>query len=398
MRTSSILGSALLIAASSLVSFSAFADDDANKLKIQPTGRILADGALFAPTQDGRFANGVALSDIRIGAKATFGNWMAKLDVGYAWGKIGMKDVYIQYKFNPNNLIRGGYFVHQFGLQSATSSSMKCTFEAPITDTYMNATGRNLGVMYLYDKDKFLAGVSAICGTSLTTPANNMGVVSGGAITRLLYRPFNTPGTIFQFGLSAWYQTGFHNRTGDKTSTGYFAYSANYPTRVDQVSLLNTTIDDAKGVVKLSPELLFSKGRVALEGQYYYMNVNRRHAFKPFISQGAYGTFRTLIIGDKEYGYSSADGGLATPKPKTLECVLGYNYTKASDAKAAIYGGITNDYSVTFNYYINKYMLARLRWSYTDLREAGSFDDNGHLSIAPRSHVNIIEARLQFLF
>ncbi len=397
MKTRSILGAALLIAAATLP---AMAEDEAPKLKIQPTGRVLADGALFAPTQDGRFSNGVALADIRVGAKASFGNWLAKIDIGYAWGVIGMKDVYLQYKFNDNNLIRGGYFVHQFGLQSSTSSSMKCTFEAPITDTYMNATGRNLGVMYLYDKDKFLAGVSAICGTQAISPANAMGVVSGGAITRLLYRPFHTPGTIFQVGMSGWYQTAMHSRgKDDKISSGYFYYNAGYPTRVDKVTLLKTQIDDAKGVVKLSPELLFSKGRVALEGQYYYMNVNRRHAYEPFISQGAYGTFRALILGDKEYGYASADGGLATPKPKTLECVLGYNYTKASDAKAAIYGGITNDYSVTFNYYINKYMLARLRWSYTDLRDQGSVDEQtGQMTFAPRSHVNIIEARLQFLF
>ena len=49
--------------------------------------------------------------------------------------------------------------------------------------------------------------------------------------------------------------------------------------------------------------------------------------------------------------------------------VLMYNYTNASDASAGIYGGITNDASCTFNYYINKYMIARLRYSYTTVRD-----------------------------
>lgn len=395
MKTLTILSTSLLLAAAAIP---AIAQEEGPKFKLQPTGRVLADGALFAPTYHGKFADGVAIADVRVGAKATYGNWMAKIDIGYAFGSISMKDIYIQYKFNSSNLLRGGYFVHQFGLQSATSSSMKCTFEAPITDTYMNATGRNLGVMYLYDKDKFLASASAICGTSITTPASNMGVVSGGAISRLLYRPLHETGTVVQAGISGWYQSSFHSRQNGVTGPGYFTYSATYPTRVDKVTLLSTSLNDTRGVVKLSPEWLFSKDRFALEGQYYYMNVNRKNGQHAFISQGVYGSLRVLLFGDKKYGYSSADGGLATPKPKTMECVLGYNYTNASDSKAAVYGGITNDYSVTFNYYINKYMLARLRYSYTNLRNSGEFDDQGTLAITPKTHVNIIEARLQFMF
>ena len=394
MKISTILGSTLLLAAA----IPAFAQDEAPKFKIQPTGRVLADGALFAPTDDGKFADGVNIADVRMGVKAYYGNWMAKIDVGYGFGQISMKDVYIQYKFNDKNLIRGGYFVHQFGLQAATSSSMKPTFEAPITDTYMNATGRNLGIMYQYNGDKFLANVSGIAGTQITTAANTMGRVSAGGITRLLYRPIHTPGTIAQVGMSGWYQSAMHKREGDVTSPGYFTYSANYPTRVDKVSLLSTTVNDANGVVKLSPEWLVSKGRFAFEGQYYYMNINRKHDLSSFTAQGIYGELRALVFGDKKYGYASGDGGLATPAPKTLECVVGYNYTDATDSKAGTYGGITNDYSVTFNYYINKYMLARLRYSYTDLRQSGSLNDAGEVNLNPKSHVNIIEARIQFMF
>lgn len=390
MKTKSIFTAALLMATA--IAPALRAQDDKPKFKFTPAGRILLDGAVFTPHKGG-FADGVAIPDIRLGGKAEYGNWLAKIDVGYSFGKIGLKDVYLQYKFDDNNLLRGGYFVHQFGLQSATSSSMKPSFEAPITDTYMNATGRNLGFMYMYDKDAFLATASVIVGTKLTEHANDAGKVSVGGISRLLWRPYHSEGAVAQVGVSGWYQSAFHEAVENEDGTpgvskGFFDYSANYPTRVDQVTLLSTDIENARGVFKLSPELLLSKGRFALEGQYYYMNVNRKdgHAF---VSNGAYGLLRGLICGDSSYGYSSADGGLATPKPKTLECVLGYNYTNASDSKAGIYGGITNDFSVTFNYYINKYMLARLRWSYTNVRGA---DD------VPKNHVNIIEARVQFKF
>lgn len=371
------------------------AQDEAKpKFKFTPSGRILLDGAVFGPEHKAGFADGIALPDIRVGGKAEYGNWLAKIDVGYAFGKIGMKDVYIQYKFNPTNLLRGGYFVHQFGLQSATSSSFKETFEAPITDTYMNATGRNMGFMYLHYGDKFLASASGIIGTKLTERANDAGKVSLGVMSRLLWHPVTKEGKVAQVGVSGWYQSSYHSGTKEadgslKVSPGFFNYSADYPTRVDNVTLVSTNIDNARGVFKLSPEFQLAYDRFALAGQYYYMNVNRKDGMKHFQAQGAYGVFRALLFGDTSYGYSDVDGGLALPKPKTLECVLSYNYTNASDKNAMIWGGITNDYSVTLNYYINKYMLCRLRWSYTNLRNSADL---------PRNHVNIVEARVQFKF
>ena len=83
------------------------------------------------------------------------------------------------------------------------------------------------------------------------------------------------------------------------------------------------------------------------------------------------------------------DAGLATPKKGSLECVLSYNYTSLTDASAGIYGGRLNDLSCTFNYYINKYMIARLHYSYThtwDRAGVGSMTLNGFM------------ARLQIIF
>lgn len=368
------------------------AQEEKPKFKFSPTGLILLDGALFTP-HDGGFADGVAIPEVRLGGRAEYGKWLGRIDVGYAFGKLSMKDVYIQYKFDDSNLLRGGYFVHQFGLQSASPSAMKSSFEAPVSDMYVQAHGRNVGFMYIHDKDALFAAASLIVGTKLTEPANDAGKVSVGGISRLVWRPYHSEGAVAQFGVSGWYQSAFHevvvNEDGSPgVSRGFFDLSVNYPTRVDCVTLLSTNIEDARGVFKLTPELLLSKGRFALEGQYYYMNVNRKGG-NAFVSNGAYGLLRGLIFGDKSYSYSSVDGCPATPKPKTLECVLGYNYTNANSRRAGIYGGITSDYSVTFNYYINKYMLARLRWSYTDLHGAADIADN---------HVNIFEARLQFRF
>jgi len=53
---------------------------------------------------------------VRVGVSATYGKWKAKVDVGFARQSLSLKDICLDYNFNKVNLIRMGYFVHQFGL------------------------------------------------------------------------------------------------------------------------------------------------------------------------------------------------------------------------------------------------------------------------------------------
>ena len=396
MKRSHSLLCAALFAAMAVPSASAALDSipsiKVDKLTITPAGRILLDGAVYTPGGDGLNA-GVAMPDIRFGGKMSYGNWAAKIDVGYGYGKLSMKDVYLQYKFNGSNLLRGGYFVHQFGLNAATSSSMKPAMEAPTSDDFFKATGRNLGIMYVYDHKAFFAGVSAILdGTSLTTPSNQQGKASYGGLTRLVYRPLHSTGLIVQAGVSGWIQSALHKATEEDgqytVSQGYFDFGANFPTRVCKTSMLSADVTDASSVFKFTPELLVAKNRLALEGQYYYMNVARKGDLKSYKASGVYGLLRGILIGG-DYGYSHADAGLATPAPKTLELVAGYNYTDANCSEAGIFGGRSNDASLTFNYYVNKYVIARLRYRYTNVK--GS-------DVVPDRHVNMVQARIQVIF
>ena len=67
-------------------------------------------------------------------------------------------------------------------------------------------------------------------------------------------------------------------------------------------------------------------GPVALEAQYYYLQVNRKKDFNNYKASGMYGILRGLLIGGN-YRYSHTDCGIATPDSGSLECVFGYNYT-----------------------------------------------------------------------
>lgn len=374
--------------------FAAMAADDSPKLQINPTGRILMDGAAYIGgnpdgvdySADKKFVDGVAIPDLRLGAKATLGKWKAKIDVGFAYGKVGLKDTYLEYDFDKENLLRGGYFVPQWGLNSETSSSMKPSYEEPTSNEFFNANPRWLALMYQYNGNHFFQGTTLFVEKgAMTENATALGKQAWGAETRLVWRSAEGGSDVLQVGSS------FHYSRPDTDNHTGFKFSANFPSRVSKVTLLQANVTDARGLFKLSPELLWLKDRFAFEAQYYFMNVARSHGLGNYQAHGAYGMLRGVLLGDN-YQYSKSSVGMGTPAPKTLELVVDYNWTNANSSKADIFAGITNDVSATFNYYINKWMIARLRYSYTDVK------DRKVAGLAPDRHVNTIEARLQVIF
>lgn len=386
MRKTILLASAALLCSSQAIMAQ---DNSEPKFKITPTGRILLDGALFASPQKDEFKDGFAIPDVRLGAKFQYGKWKAQIDVGFAYNKVGLKDVYFEYDFNPNNFLRAGSFIHQYGLQSATSSSMKPTMEEPISNAVFNDS-RQIGLMYVHSGDKFFGTASVHVEPKATTVVlrpDQFTQEGWGFRSRLVARPIHTDGKVVQVGFSGGFATP-QNVNDANTPHNSFQFKSNFPTSVTQVTAIDATVDHAMNLWKFTPELLLSYGPIALESQYFFQRVNRRNGLRHYTSQGAYVTLRGLILGGN-YSYSMMDAGLATPKKGALECVLDYNYTSLTNPAAGIYGGRLNDFSATLNYYINKYMIVRLHYSYTH-----TWDRAG---VGPKS-LNAFMARLQVIF
>lgn len=135
------------------------------KFTVKPTGRILFDAAYVNPQhQEDKLNSGVGIPDMRIGVSFSYDQWKGKVDIGYAYGKVNMKDVILQYDINPTNFVRGGYFIHQDGYQSCTSSSFKETMEEPQSNAVFS-NDRMLGLMYEHADDKVLATASFVVET-----------------------------------------------------------------------------------------------------------------------------------------------------------------------------------------------------------------------------------------
>lgn len=355
-----------------------------DKIVVKPSGRILLDGAMMHSSNEElnqQAEGGFTMPDIRVGLKATYGPWKLKVDVGYGRSTLSMKDVYLEYNFADGNLLRGGYFVHQFGYQSCTSTSFKVAMEQPETQAFCNGE-RLLGVMFEHYDDKFLAAASVYSDNqSFKKATNETGYQGKGMMGRFVYHPAIQRGNLFHVGMGLSYEEASKNRKNMK-------WSANYPTRVCELTAIGTELQDAKSDIKLSGELMRAKGRVALEAQYAYMNVWRTDGAPNYATWGAYGNLRFLL--NNEYAYNVHDGGIANPDPKSWELVAAYNYTDMNDGD--IRGGKLSDWSLTMNYYINKYVVWRISAHYANVGASNT----GVTAIAEKNKYSVLETRIQF--
>lgn len=369
-----------------VMGFAAAANAQENKLVVKPSGRILMDAAFLNSSNkavDEQCVDGVNVPDIRIGMKVSYGKWEGKADIGYARGSVSPKDIFIQYNFNKQNFLRGGYFVHQFGYQSATSSSFKVSMEEPETHSAFGVGGRLVGLMYEHSDDKFMGTGSVYTDAqSFKKQTNHTGYQGSGFLTRLVYHPLIEKGNLFHVGIGLNYELAAENRSN-------MEFKAPYPVRVAGINAIGAKITDAKNDFKFSGELMAAKGHVGIEGQYIFMNVDRKGDAKSYNAWGAYGNLRFLL--NNEYEYVKNDAGIATPAPKSWELVAAYNYTDMNDAKAGFHGGKLSDWALTMNYYINKYMIWRVSGH---IVRAGESDYSGF----NKNTFRVIETRLQFKF
>lgn len=374
------------MAAALVMGFAAAANAQENKLVVKPSGRILMDAAFLNSSNkavDEQCVDGVNVPDIRIGMKVSYGKWEGKADIGYARGSVSPKDIFIQYNFNKQNFLRGGYFVHQFGYQSATSSSFKVSMEEPETHSAFGVGGRLVGLMYEHSDDKFMGTGSIYTDAqSFKKQTNLTGYQGSGFLTRLVYHPLIEKGNLFHVGIGLNYELAAENRSN-------MEFKAPYPVRVAGINAIGAKITNAKNDFKFSGELMAAKGHVGIEGQYIFMNVDRKGDAKSYNAWGAYGNLRFLL--NNEYEYVKNDAGIATPAPKSWELVAAYNYTDMNDAKAGFHGGKLSDWALTMNYYINKYMIWRVSGH---IVRAGESDYSGF----NKNTFRVIETRLQFKF
>ena len=379
----------LLIIASTLICKS----EEDPKFKVVPSGRVLIDGAVYASPQKYLFKDGMAIPEARLGAKLSYGKWSSWIDVGFAYGKIGLRNMWIQYDFNQHNSLRVGNFLQPFGYQSPTTTNNKPTYEQPIASALFTP-GLQLGLMYTFHNPIFYSASAFHVESSALTNVMNYPLFNQQGytlLTRFVWRDKNSgkpDRPILQAGISLGFSSPDRHLVDDVDIHSGFTYSALYPTKVNTETALYAVVGDARNKFKLTPELVVGYKRIALESQYFFQTIARKNNLSSVESQSGYVTLRGVLIGG-DYTYDSSQALLVNPKKHALECVLDYNYSTLNDRKAGIYGGRANCVSATLNYYFNQYITARLNYSYTH-----TWGREDYIPVTQ----NVVQLRLMVLF
>lgn len=367
-----------------------------SSISLKPYGVVMVDGGLYISPEKSMFPDGVTLGDARLGAEMKYEDWSAHVEVAFTNNKVGLKDVWMQYTWNPDNFLRIGNMIQQFGYQTSSGSASKITMEEPMASRIFTEP-QILGVMMVHSCPHYYIATSAnveLKSTSMVLNDNELAREGYGLRARMVWRPVQEGSKAAQIGISGAFLTPTYS--GHPDTHDSFTLGTNFPTRVASVQAFNCVVDKAMNAWKFTPELMLCYDRIALESQYFFQQINRRENLHNYRASGAYATLRGLLKGPN-YTYSPKVAGIATPSRGALECALCYSYTNLSDKKAGIfgstatgiYGGRCNEFTATMSYYINKYMVARLHYAFEHTWDRAGF--------APVT-VSNIAARLQIVF
>lgn len=373
----------------SLLAFNLSMAEDEPKFKVTPSGRVLIDGALFASPEKYLFKDGMAIPEARLGVKMYYGKWSSWIDVGFAYGKIGLRNMWIQYDFDSKNSLRVGNFLQPFGLQSQTTANVKPTFEQPIASALFNP-GLQLGLMYEFHNSQFYSATAFHVESSALTNIMNYPEFNQqgySLLERALWRNKKSSepdNPILQAGISFGFSSPERHLIDDYDVHDAFTNSANFPTRVNNVTSISAVVDNARYRFKLTPELLLAYKKLALESQFFYQTIGRKNGYSNVDANSFYVTLRGVLIGGA-YSYDSFYAELVNPKKNSLELVADFNTSNFQEQHA-------NSFNVTLNYYFNPYITARLNYTFTKAW------DNSYIPDSKSITQNVFQLRLMVLF
>ena len=313
----------------------------------QLIGRVFFDGGYFInDPQD--LKNSFQVNDVRLGARIRFlEDWEAKIELGYGDNKISFKDVYLDYKIGTH-LLRLGYYYEPFGNSRVGTANFR--FMTSATADKVLGNSRKLGLSYIYDYRwfNFMGGIFSDGDIQ-----KSKSVDQGYSIAaKVVGRPLMSDKKLIHIGVAPRFSS----------SADQVRFSGGMPT--DLLDKSDNVFADAKvsqviNQWKLDLELILLYNKWYFQGQYFLNHVNR-YGIENYNGKGGYVQAGYMILGEK-HNYNAATGMIVNPAPKSLELLCRYDQVNLNDA--GIQGGRLSDITVGLNYFLNKYVAAKLNYS-----------------------------------
>lgn len=345
------------------------------------TGRVLMDAGFFH-SDSTRLGNGVVMGDVRLGALMHFlQDWTGKIEVGYAYNKVALKDTYIAYKKGDHSW-KAGYYFEPFGTEIQVATTAYRLMNMSTTSTAFGDK-RKLGATYTCNR-KYFTVVGGIFGD--TDLENSKNIDGGYTLTaQLIGRPVYDEEKVVHLGFSARFSEP------DKEKKEKLIYKAGAPSYVlnkEKNTFLRAEVTHALNQWRMGADIILLYKSFYFQSEYLMAHVNR-FGSRNYTGKGLYSQIGFLLGGDRKYKYSRANGWVSNPDPNNLELLLRYNITDLNDKKAGICGGQAQDVTLGVNYFFNKYVVAKLNYTYM-------FTDR--YAVNGKENIDYIQARLQLRF
>lgn len=239
------------------------AQNPADAIQYQITGRMLMDGGIYLKNP-ADFGNGTEFNDLRIGVKATYRNWKMKLEMGYAGNKAAIKDAFAAYSYKKHT-VQIGQFYESFSLDMLCSTFDLRFHQSPGAVLALT-NSRRMGVTYSYRTKHYY-----LCGGLFTDNdlSNLKNVSQGYAVdARMVYRPVYEKGKLIHLGVAAIHRTpdGALPEDGNKNT---FTYKSAGVSTIDNRSLLLADVDNAISQFKIGANYWF-----IIIGSFYRTNIS----------------------------------------------------------------------------------------------------------------------------
>ncbi len=352
-----------------------FTSDD-KSYSIWMDNRVQFDGAFFSNDVYNPIGNGASIRRARFGIKAIFWtNWYGEIDLDFAGSAVELKDAYVKYTVDADNFsIKAGHFKEGFGMETTTTSRYLTFIERALSSKL--DPSRHLGVQVNHWTDKYnLIGglhfntIGDLEEVTFSQDANkDFGVDEGYSFTgRAVFRPIFDDEKVLHLGVAGSYRTP---KTTEEV-IGAYRFSTRSISTINRRKYIDT--DDILNVdhnTMLGLELAGAYKGFMFQSEYKTVDVNREGDLATMNINGYYVQAGYLLFGGK-YNYNSADAEFTRIERGKdygdLEIALKYDFVDANDAKAEIYGGSAEAYTVGLNYHFNPNVKFMVNYVYNNL-------------------------------
>lgn len=328
-----------------------------DELKVKFRSRALLDAAVSGYGKESTQGY-YRLEDLRIGFKATYGQYEMKADIGFGSGKVAVKDLLLNYHFKHGVLTLGNGY-EPFSMDMLIST-VDLRFHQSPASVQAFAGSRKLGATYHYSDDHFYLASGIYTNNDINKLNGESHKNSFVSTSRAVVRTMGADHRLLHFGGAFSFRTRQANTeeapAGSMSSVGV--------TSMFPASLLEAEVPDMGTEVKGLVELLYTAPRFMLQSEYFFDRMNRNSGQKPYRAHGGYIQGGFLLKG-RGFGYDALYGVPGRPlTPQAIELVARFNYTDMNDSRSGIFGGEEKDLSLGVNFYLNRYLGVKLNGSY----------------------------------